>query len=153
MSQPPAAVAASHLLPPPGAAPTTAALPVESATVVAPDPTLVSPAKATPPPAPAKAAPAASSAAPALSHEIQLIDAARQAIEAGDPTSAIAALDRYQRECPTGVLALEAQVLRIEAIARSGDPAGAAQLARRFLEGHPDSPYEARVRKHLPGEP
>lgn len=91
----------------------------------------------------------ASDATPSIAREIALIDRARTSIAKGAPKSALATLDEYDVACPGGTLSLEASVLRIEALAAAGDHDGAAGRARSFLERHPRSTYDARVRAHL----
>lgn len=93
------------------------------------------------------AAPTASG--PSLAREIAWIDGARAAVAARDSVSALRALDGYDRECAGGALAVEAEVLRVEATALSGNAARASSLGRAFLAAHPASPYAARVRKHV----
>jgi len=80
-----------------------------------------------------------------LAQELQALRVAREALAAGDGPRALDALDDYATRFPRGHLALEAEVLRIEALSRAGD-ASAAARARRFLEAHPQSPYAERLR-------
>ncbi|MBN9162050.1 MAG: hypothetical protein J0I07_13900 [Myxococcales bacterium] len=91
----------------------------------------------------------ASDATPSIAREIALIDRARASIAKGAPKSALATLDEYDVTCPAGTLSLEASVLRIEALAAAGHHDSAAARARSFLERHPRSTYDARVRAHL----
>ncbi len=103
----------------------------------------------TPTPTVTAATGATASAAPAsstLSEELALLDEARRELARGDATGALATLDRYQQRFPRGTLALEAQVLRIDALWRRGDQASARQLAARFVEAHPSSPHSPRLR-------
>lgn len=88
-------------------------------------------------------------AAPSISREILLIDRARTAKSKGQSKEALAALDEYDREWPRGALSVEAEVLRIEVLGAAGDDQSAAEKARVFLEAHPRSPYEARVRAYV----
>jgi hypothetical protein len=117
-------------------------------------------------PVPAGAAPSASStaiaepaasAAPApeppnaeetLTHEVATLRAARAALRAGQPARARALLDEHDRRFPQGRLGIEAEVLRIEALALSGDTGAARVRAQQFLARHPDTPYASRVRAH-----
>ena len=108
------------------------------------------PAELTAPPkgkrAPAAPAPSASAdRAARLAAELQALRVAREALASGDGPRALHALDDYAARFPRGHLALEAEVLRIEALSRAGD-ASAAARARRFLEAHPQSPYAERLR-------
>jgi hypothetical protein len=114
-----------------------------------------------PPPAPAVEAadPAAASAAgrravvhaqPDISLEIAALDEARTALRQGRAGDALAALDRYGAEYgKNGGLRVEATVLRIDALLRSGNRARATALANAFLARNPKSPYAARVRALL----
>lgn len=84
-----------------------------------------------------------------IGREIALIDRARSALAAGAAQRALAVLREYDVACPDGAMSLEAEVLRIEAIAASGDQAGAADRASTFLTKHPRTAYDGRVRAHL----
>jgi hypothetical protein len=116
-------------------------------------PTLVAPPTASPSPVPAPitkhVAVATASPAPSLTRELALLDEARSAISAAAPAKALAALDRYDAECAGGAMTLEARVLRIEAIAASGDSARASAMAKKFLADHPGTQYAARLNKHV----
>lgn len=105
------------------------------------------PAPASPPP---PATVQAAVAGCALGDEVALLDVARAAVRASTSAQAFAALARYETACPNGALALEANVLRVEAHAANGDDATAEKLARALVASHPSSPYEARVRKFIP---
>ncbi|MBN2195218.1 MAG: hypothetical protein JW751_20540 [Polyangiaceae bacterium] len=87
-------------------------------------------------------------AAPSLSEELTALDRARGALERGQPTAALAELDAYQRAGGRRLVE-EAEVLRIEALARAGEDSAARALARRFLATHPGSPLVDRVRSFL----
>src|SRR6188768_812051 len=56
----------------------------------------------------------------ALRAELAQLDAARARLAAGHAEQALALLDAYERATPRGVLRLEAEVLRIDALSRSG---------------------------------
>jgi len=84
-----------------------------------------------------------------LSQELASIDAARKALARGDTSGAIARLDRYARAFPRGRLDLEAEVLRIDALAESGRADAARAHARDFLRRHPNSVLAAHVRTRL----
>jgi outer membrane protein assembly factor BamD (BamD/ComL family) len=81
-----------------------------------------------------------------LTHELAALDAARARLDAGDARNALALLDIYSESFPNGRLALEAEVLRIDALARSGQGAAARQHASAFLRRHPTSVLASRVR-------
>ncbi|MES1174414.1 MAG: hypothetical protein ABUL62_08790 [Myxococcales bacterium] len=87
--------------------------------------------------------------APALSAELSALDAARSSLSARDPKSALTALDAYARNFPHGKLAIEAEVLRIDALAKSGQTAAARSRAEAFIKRHPDSVLASRVRSSV----
>lgn len=107
---------------------------------------------AAPPPlpnAPRKAAPAPAAPGDALGEEIALVDAARGALNAGDPAKALARLDAYDRDHENGSLKLEASVLRVEALARSGRRAEADRLGRSVLAAPGGGAYRAKLERIL----
>jgi hypothetical protein len=83
---------------------------------------------------------------PSLAEEVASLQAARAALAAGEAEKALALLDGHQRRFPQGALRVEADMVRIEALAKAGDARGAAARARRFAEEHPDTPYARRAR-------
>jgi hypothetical protein len=114
---------------------------------LAPSPEVNEPAvEAKPAPAPQAAQPASSAT---LADEVAALQAARNALAAHDPSGAIVALDRYKSRFPSGKLAPEATVLRIDALNQRGDRAAASALGDRFLAAHPHSPYADRIRSIL----
>jgi len=84
-----------------------------------------------------------------LSRELASLDAARAALARGDTPRALALLDRYTRTYPRGRLDMEAEVLRIDALAESGRTDAAHARARDFLRRHPNSVLAAHVRTRL----
>lgn len=91
----------------------------------------------------------------ALAEEVQRMQAIRRELRAGRTAEAMRLLDQYRTDYPTGVLADEALVLRVEALIHVGRNEEARLLARRFLAERPRSPYSARVSTLLSsaGEP
>jgi hypothetical protein len=85
----------------------------------------------------------------ALAAELAALDAVRGKLRAGDATGALALLDEYSRTYPRGRLALEAEVLRIDALAKSGQSSAASRRAEAFLRRHPNSVLASRVRGYL----
>jgi outer membrane protein assembly factor BamD (BamD/ComL family) len=85
-------------------------------------------------------------ALPSSDDELTLLHRAKQQLSADDAAAALATLDSHAHAFPRGRLTDEAAVLRIEALAASGDAISARRAATRFLERHPDSPYAQRVR-------
>ena len=90
----------------------------------------------TPPPAPRAT----------LTDEVTLIDGALAALRHRDPMHALAILDDYDSRYPTGAMAPEAAVARIQATLAKGDLAKARELGEQFLAAHPKSPLAGRVR-------
>jgi hypothetical protein len=81
-----------------------------------------------------------------LSQELVEIEAARSALRRGDASGALSRLQSYRREFPKGRLRAEATMLRIEALAASGDKAGATKLGKAVLARSPNGPYSRRIR-------
>jgi hypothetical protein len=81
-----------------------------------------------------------------FSEELALTSAARAALARGDVVSCLSAVDRYQRTFGSGVFAQEIDVIRIEALAKSGERERAHSSAQRFLDTNATSPYADRVR-------
>ena len=65
--------------------------------------------------------------------EVQRLDAARDALAAADAKRAMRELARYEREFPEGTLALDAALLEVRALDRSGQRAAAHHRARQLL--------------------
>ena len=84
--------------------------------------------------------------APSIAREIAALDVARRLLGSGNARGALGALDDYEAQAKTGMLRQEATLLRIEALATAGDMGAARRLAHRFLQNHPHSPHENRVR-------
>ncbi|WP_438014410.1 hypothetical protein WMF18_26300 [Sorangium sp. So ce315] len=85
----------------------------------------------------------------ALQAELGALDAARSALSSGNAQGALSLLDNYTREHPRGRLRIEAEVLRIDALAKSGRSDAAAQRAQAFLRRHPNSVLASRVRRYV----
>jgi hypothetical protein len=84
--------------------------------------------------------------APGLTRGMSHLEAARAALAAGDPATALAHVSDYDRDFPNGELSPEASVLRIEALAAMGANADAIAAADRFLAATPNSPHARHVR-------
>ncbi len=89
------------------------------------------------------------SSASALAAELGALDAVRARLSSGDASGALAKLDEYSRTYPRGRLVLEAEVLRIDALAKSGQHGAAKKRAETFLQRHPKSVLASRVRGYL----
>jgi len=97
---------------------------------------------------PREPAPAAGGPELRLASEIALLDEARRSATM-NPLRSLALLDEYARRFPLGDLAPEALVLRIEALARTGERDAAEDLARDYLAKNPSSPHAERIRTLL----
>jgi TolA-binding protein len=86
---------------------------------------------------------------PGLNEEIALLDAARAAVNAGRPTEALERLDDHSRRFPKGSLALEAEVVRVQALAAAGRSEEASRRAKRVLSRSPNSVVAARLRRYV----
>lgn len=85
----------------------------------------------------------------ALEAELGALDAARTMLASGNARGALSLLDAYSRAHPRGRLGLEAEVLRIDALAKSGRSDAASQRAAAFLRRHPNSVLASRVRRYV----
>ncbi|MBX3207515.1 MAG: hypothetical protein KF764_20875 [Labilithrix sp.] len=81
--------------------------------------------------------------------ELALVSAARSALETGDAAGCMRAVARYDERFQAGTFAHEIEVLRIEALAASGERVSARARAERFLATNAESPYAERVRSLL----
>jgi hypothetical protein len=82
-----------------------------------------------------------------LRAEIDLIDRARAALQAGDTSEALDLLGRHAVRFPDGALAPEETALRVEALMRGSRTAEARAYARRFIAANPASPLSERMRR------
>lgn len=135
-----------------GSAPAAVVAPAPAEPVV-PAPVVNAPAPlpaadhALPPSAPpvARTSPTNSSA---LRAELAALDAIRSSLANHDPAGALSFVATYFRSFPRGRLHLEAEVLRIDALAKSGQAQAAKRHARGFIKQHPNSVLSARVRSY-----
>jgi hypothetical protein len=86
---------------------------------------------------------------PTLSNELAALKQIRQALRNGDGPAALALLDRHAAGEYGSSLALEASVLRVEALDAVGRRAEAEALARRFVRDNPDSPLAERAQRFI----
>jgi hypothetical protein len=124
---------------------------IASAPSAAPSAAVAASSRPSPAPAPAKRAIAGNDGS-SLAAEIAALERARTPLQRGDTAAALRALDDYRRTFPRGVMAPEAAVLRIEALAKSGRLDAARALASRFLTQNPKSPHAEHVRRLVGGE-
>lgn len=81
-----------------------------------------------------------------LGEQLARLKSARAMLRAGDAAGALRVLDAYRDGAHGGELGAEAALLRIEALAASGERESAASAARRFMTEHPTSPLIDRAR-------
>jgi hypothetical protein len=84
-----------------------------------------------------------------LTEELQSLDSARALLSSGNSGGSLRALDEYARSFPQGRLRLEAEVVRIEALAKNGQVNLATKRARSFVARYPKSALASRVRRYL----
>jgi len=83
-----------------------------------------------------------------VAEQIAALDHARALLRSGDGAECMRTLAKFARDYPASPLALEAEVLRIEALAMSNPPA-ARGAGEAFLRAQPHSPYRTRVQSIL----
>jgi hypothetical protein len=91
-------------------------------------------------------------ARPNRAEELATLDSVRAALVAKNARAALAELDRYESRYPSLSFGLQAQLLRIEALAATGQPQAARELAAGFVSANPDSPHAPRLRAFVAGE-
>jgi hypothetical protein len=79
--------------------------------------------------------------------EVKQLDAARAALRASAPQAALSRLDEYDARFPDGELALEAMVLRVQALSSSGQHAAALRLARQASSRPGSERYRAELQR------
>lgn len=84
---------------------------------------------------------AAQKAQAPLPREVDLIREARQKMDT-DPEAALRKLREHEKLFPRGVLAEEREVLRVRALARSGQTKAAREKAAQFEKLHPNSAHQ-----------
>jgi len=94
---------------------------------------------------PARASRRSGSTGADLRAELAALDAVRTTLASGDAVRALALLDTYFRTFHRGRLHLEAEVLRMDALAKDGRTDAARTYAKEFLARHPNSVLAARV--------
>jgi hypothetical protein len=104
---------------------------------------------------PVRSSAAASAGAPRQSDtllaEVAHLDRARAALRDQHAAQAISELDAYAAAFPKAELALEAEVLRVNALMAAGQPSAAAVLARRLLDRPGSEQYRAALRRAIAG--
>lgn len=80
-----------------------------------------------------------------LMEEMRLMARVRSALDDGNATRALAALDDHARQYPHGQMAEDRAAFRSQALCAAGRNEQAAAAARRFLKAHPQSAHRGRV--------
>ena len=111
------------------------------APIVEAEPPVASPRR----PPPARRAPAP--AEDPLRGELQIIEAARAALDRDDHDRALALLREHGLRFPDGALALEARSLRAITLCEAGRTMQGRGEARTMLQERSSSPYRARLRE------
>jgi hypothetical protein len=90
---------------------------------------------------------ATSSSPSSLAREVAVLEVVRRSLANRDARAALQALDEYRTLEPSGTLAPEAALLRIDALLLAGDSARAARLAGSYLAQYPRTPHATRLRR------
>jgi len=150
LPSPPSPTSESHLTRPlPAAAPSAIATQAPAVSTISAPPAPPAPAPLAPPAPTTARATAEPTTDVAIARDLALLDRASAALAGGDPAGALARLDEGGDALMHGPLAPEAAVLRIEALASTGQTARARTEALAFLGAHPASPQARRVRSLL----
>jgi hypothetical protein len=81
--------------------------------------------------------------------EVAQLDRARAALRDQHAAQAIGELDAYVATFPNAELALEAEVLRVQALLAAREPSAAAALAERLLDRPGSEQYRAELRRAI----
>ena len=101
-------------------------------------------------PAARPAPPAAPSAAvDDFRDELALVERVRTQLSSGETEACLRSIDQYAQRFNGGAFVQEVEVMRVEALAASGDGERARSFGGKFLSEHPTSPYTGRVRSVL----
>jgi hypothetical protein len=141
----PDAPQASHSIDPPGVELAPSAVAVEPASSAA-----TSAAHPRPRDGRALGPEASASSVDPLTREAAMLEAARAMLER-DPAGALARLDLHAATFPSGGLALERELLAVDALERLGRYREAQTRGTALLERSPGSIYEERVKSLLDG--
>jgi hypothetical protein len=81
--------------------------------------------------------------------ELALVERVRTQLSRGETEACLRTIDQYRERFGGGAFVQEVEVMRVEALATSGDKERAQAVGRRFLSQYPGSPYAERVRSVL----
>ena len=119
-----------------------------ASTQVAPQPkTMLGPTNVAPV-LPTPSAPASSQSADTLAEEVALLERANDALRS-NPSLALEHLREHATVFPRGKLQMERELLRVEALKRSGRTSEAQEAARTLLSSSHGSLYEGRITRML----
>lgn len=125
---------------------TPAALPTTPAVQpVAPGPALATPGASAARPGLPRRPVAAGASPPEPGDDVALLKQAALELERGEPTQALATLDRHAHAHPGSTLAPERLGLRVRALCATGQVAQAEALAARHVAEHPGSPLALKL--------
>lgn len=84
-----------------------------------------------------------------IDREVELLDAVKTKLSAGETAEASSTLDVYDSEFRDGTLRPEATVLRVRTLLARGDRAAAEKIGEDFLDKHPTGVHAKRIRALL----
>jgi hypothetical protein len=84
-----------------------------------------------------------------LREEVAVLDRARAAARSGHNAEALTLVDSYVRDFPQGSLRLEAEVVRVQALAAAGRRSEASLRAKKLLAQSPNSVVASRLRGYI----
>lgn len=84
-----------------------------------------------------------------LTSEVAWMDCIRAELAERRASHALSLLRAYQQEFPTGRLAPESELLRVQALVETGALSSAAALGEKLLAAHPSGPYASQIRALL----
>ena len=76
-----------------------------------------------------------------------MLESATAALQRGDPTTALATLQKHARQYPRGALAEEREVLWVKALRAQGNDAAAERRANDFKRKFPSSLQQGAIDK------
>lgn len=82
-----------------------------------------------------------------IADQVDAIDRARRALKGGRASEALSEASAYVQRWPNGALAIEAQIVRVEAELALGDRASAERDARSVIATLPGTRYAERLRR------
>lgn len=146
-----------HPAPPPPARPSvTAAPPAPAEQVREKDEVTLRPSDLPNAPTPASQVPPALRTPPAqprpstsIEREVELLDAVKAKLGAGETAGASSTLDVYDSEFRDGTLRPEATVLRVRTLLARGDRTAAEKIGTDYLAKHPTGVHAKRIRALL----